>query len=73
MLKFPVIIYANKVEIGVSPDRTRCINFISMDEIIGYRHHKPGVKQELRIHFYSSSQLRNTENEDGIKQIILYL
>ena len=73
LLKFSGILYANKVKISVSTDKTRCINFISMDEIIEYLHHKPGVKRELRIDFYSSAHLRVQENEDSMKQIIPYL
>ena len=73
VLNFPGILYANKVEISVSTYKTRCINLISMDEIIGYLHHKPGVKRELRIDFYSSAHLRVKENEDSMMQIIPYL
>ena len=72
ILKFPGILNTDNVELAVSTDRSRCINFISLDDIIGYLHHKPGVKRELRIDFFSSGHLRNKES-DSMKQIIPYL
>ena len=72
LLHFPGILYTDKVLLSVSTDRSRCINFISLDDIVKYLHHNPGVKRDLTIDFYSSGHLRIKES-DKTKQIILYL
>ena len=72
LLHFPGILYTDNVLLSVSTDRSRCINFISLDDIVKYLHHNPGVKRDLTIDFYSSGHLRIKES-DKTKQIILYL